>query len=122
MLYSALIVSFGGALGTLLRFIISKVFVSSSAVFTYVCLVNIIGCLVAGFIAGYMDRHIHSEAMRLFLITGIMGGFTTFSAFSLDVLNIVHKGKAGDAIIYIAISMIGSILAAIAGYYLSSRI
>jgi CrcB protein len=121
MLYSALIVSLGGALGTFLRFIISKLFVSTSAVFTYVALVNIIGCLVAGLIAGYMDRHIHTETQRLFLITGIMGGFTTFSAFSLDAINLMHKGRTPEAIIYVAISVIGAILAAITGYYLSSK-
>ncbi len=121
-MYSALIVSFGGALGALLRFIISKIFISSSAVLTYVVVVNVIGCLFAGVFAGYMDKHIHSEATRLFLITGILGGFTTFSAFSLDVLNLINKGRGGEAIIYISISVIGSILAAVIGYYISSKI
>lgn len=121
MVYSALIVGFGGALGALFRFIISKLFISSSSVFNYVALVNIIGCLIAGIVAGYMDKHIHSETVRLFLITGILGGFTTFSAFSLDVLNMVNKGKSLDAIIYVLISVIGSILAAIVGYIVITK-
>lgn len=120
MLNSFIIVSLGGALGAGLRFIISKIFISASAVFTYVALVNIIGCFVAGLIAGYMDRHVHSDSLRLFLITGILGGFTTFSAFSLDVLNLINKGKTIDAIIYVSISVIGSILAALVGYKLAN--
>lgn len=122
MVYSALMVTVGGALGALLRFIISKLFVSSSAVFTYVALVNIIGCLVAGLFAGYLDKYIYNDTVRLFLITGILGGFTTFSAFSLDILNMLHKGRTADAVIYILISVIGSVIAVIAGYYLGSRI
>ena len=122
MINPLLIVSLGGALGAGLRYIISKVFVSTSAVFTYVALVNIIGCLVAGLIAGYLDKHVHSEAVRLFLITGILGGFTTFSAFSLDVLNMVNKGKAIDAVVYISISVIGSVAAALLGYFLINKI
>ena len=122
MLNSVLIVSVGGALGAAIRFIISKVFISSTAVFTYVAFVNILGCLVAGLIAGYMDRHAHTDSMRLFLITGVLGGFTTFSAFSLDILNLLNKGKSSEAVIYISISVIGAILAAVIGYYVSSKI
>ncbi len=116
MISPLILVSVGGAVGAALRFIISKVFISSSPVFTYVALVNIIGCLIAGMLAAYMDRHVHSEAMRIFLITGILGGFTTFSAFSLDTLNLINKGRGADAIIYVLISVIGSILAAVIGY------
>lgn len=108
-------VCFGGALGALIRFIISKVYISSN-LFTYVMLVNIIGCFIAGIAAGYFDKHIESENLRLFIITGILGGFTTFSAFSLDALNMLNKGKGLEAIIYISISVLGSIIAAFAGY------
>lgn len=118
-MYPLLIVSAGGAIGAALRFIISKVFVSSSSVFTYVALVNIIGCLVAGLLAGYIDKHIHSETTRLFLITGILGGFTTFSAFSLDVLNLINKGKTLESVVYILISVLGSLLAVFIGYKLA---
>jgi len=122
MLYSVLVVGLGGALGVASRFIISRLFISSSSVFTYVVLVNIIGCLVAGMVAGYVEKHTQSEILKLFVITGILGGFTTFSAFSLDVLSFLNRGKSAEAVIYILISVIGSILAAVLGYYLTSKV
>ncbi len=122
MFNSLILVSLGGAFGAALRFIISKLFISSTPVFTYVALVNIIGCFVAGLIAGYLDKHIHTEATRLFLITGILGGFTTFSAFSLDILNMANKGKSIDALVYLLISVIGSLVAVFAGYLIINKI
>ncbi len=121
MLYFAFLVGVGGAAGSIIRFIISKVFISESAVFTYVVLVNIIGCLVAGCLAGYLDRHVHTEGTRLFLITGILGGFTTFSAFSLDFLNLLNKGDIRSAFIYVLISVVASLCAVFAGYMLVSK-
>jgi len=121
MLNSLFLVSLGGAIGAALRYIISKTLLLTSTVFTYVLIVNIMGCLVAGMLAGYFDKHIQSEATRIFLITGILGGFTTFSAFSLDVVNMVNKGRGMDAVIYVLISVIGSILAAFAGYLIVNR-
>jgi len=122
MLNSFLLVILGGALGSGLRFSISKIFTPTTEIFTYVSLVNIIGCFVAGFAAACFDRYMVHDNMRLFLVTGILGGFTTFSAFSLDALNLINKGKTLEAMIYISISVVVSMVAVILGYKIFYKI
>lgn len=68
--------------------------------------VNIVGSLVMGLIAGYFAlKGEASQAWRLFLTTGILGGFTTFSAFSLDAALLYERGAFGQAVIYVLASM-----------------
>lgn len=76
--------------------------------------VNVLGSLAMGVIAGWVlaragDGLAHS--VRLFVMTGILGGFTTFSAFSLDVVALHERGATGLALAYIAASVLASILA-----------
>ena len=80
--------------------------------------VNIIGSLAMGLIAGWLAfkaQAAWSQPLRLFLTTGILGGFTTFSAFSLDAVLMWERGQAGIGALYVAGSVIGSILALMAG-------
>lgn len=56
--------------------------------------VNVLGCLAVGLLAGWADRHAVLDAdVRLFLFTGLLGGFTTFSAFGLDALSLLRRGE-----------------------------
>ena len=59
-----------------------------------------------------------SNEMRLFLATGFLGGFTTFSAFSLDTIVLYERGDLGQAALYIGFSVVVSILALVAGLWL----
>jgi CrcB protein len=78
--------------------------------------VNVIGSLAMGLLVAWLVARSAgtSEHLRLFLATGILGGFTTFSAFSLDAVALWERGAPGPAIIYVAVSVVLSI-AALAG-------
>lgn len=72
--------------------------------------VNIIGGIAMGLIGGYFAFHGDaSQHWRLFLTTGILGGFTTFSAFSLDAVLLWQRGEIGLAAVYVAASLVGAI-------------
>lgn len=79
-------------------------------------LVNVVGCLVMGLLAGWFGlRGGAAQDMRLFLTTGILGGFTTFSAFSLDAALLWERGEAGMAALYVVASVLLSLVAVLAG-------
>ncbi|WP_134499518.1 fluoride efflux transporter CrcB [Microvirga pakistanensis] len=80
--------------------------------------VNVVGSLLMGAIAGWLAFKAGegwSQPLRLFLTTGILGGFTTFSAFSLDAALLWERGEAGLALGYVAASVILSIASLAAG-------
>lgn len=75
-------------------------------------IINITGSLVMGLIAGYLAfKGEASQPWRIFLMTGILGGYTTFSAFSLDAVTLYERGELGLAAFYV----IGSVVLSIAG-------
>lgn len=73
--------------------------------------INIIGSLAMGLLIGWLARHGGSEAARLFVGVGILGGFTTFSAFSLEFWTLFERGQAAQAFTYVLASVVGAILA-----------
>ncbi|MCX5521238.1 fluoride efflux transporter CrcB [Kaistia defluvii] len=83
--------------------------------------VNVIGSCVMGMLVGYLafrgGAHWTQHA-RLFLATGVLGGFTTFSTFSLDVVMLLERGETGSAALYAGSSLIVSVLALFAGLLL----
>ncbi len=83
-------------------------------------IVNIIGSLAMGILIGWLARRVGgtSQELRLLLATGFLGGFTTFSAFSLDVAVMWQRGDQLFAGLYIAASVIISILGVFAGLWL----
>ena len=82
--------------------------------------VNVIGCMAMGLLAGYFAfrGHLPQEA-RLFLTTGILGGFTTFSAFALDSAVLWERGNIGHALVYVLSSVVLSLAAVAAGLFLA---
>ncbi len=81
--------------------------------------VNITGSLLMGLIIGYFSaRGGLAESWKLFLTTGIMGGFTTFSAFSLETVLLMESGYIGTALAYILSSVILGVATLMAGLYL----
>jgi CrcB protein len=82
-------------------------------------IVNIAGSLILGLLAGYFAmRSDPGQAWRLFLTTGILGGFTTFSAFSLDAVLLVERGDFGLAALFVVASVGGSVAALFSGLVL----
>ena len=81
--------------------------------------VNLLGGLVMGMLARVLvGLPEGGHDARLFLMTGVLGGFTTFSAFSLDAANLWMRGETGIAAAYVALSVAGSLLALAAGLWL----
>jgi len=81
--------------------------------------INVLGSLVMGLLAGYFAlKGEASQSWRLFLMTGILGGFTTFSAFSLDASVLYERGDLTSAAIYIIASVGVSLAALFGGLYL----
>lgn len=80
--------------------------------------VNLVGGALIGLLAGWFVRHGANEGMRLFLAVGVLGGFTTFSAFSLEVGSMIQRGELASAAAYICASVIGSVLLFFAGLWL----
>ncbi|MBQ7071588.1 MAG: fluoride efflux transporter CrcB [Ruminococcus sp.] len=101
-------VALGGALGACLRYSISMIpFRGSFPVLTLIT--NILGALIIGFIAGYAKSRDVSRNTMLFIKTGICGGFTTFSTFSLEAYELLDKGQTALAVLYAALSVIGCV-------------
>jgi CrcB protein len=117
-MFQALLVAGGGAAGSLLRY-----FVGQWALRLWgpnfpwgTLIVNIVGCFIIGVFAEMIARRFNASAdLRLLLITGFLGGFTTFSAFSLDAISLFERGEAVMGGVYIAASVGLSMAAVIAG-------
>jgi len=80
--------------------------------------VNLIGGFLMGALAGLLARTGGSEHTRLLIGVGVLGGFTTFSAFSLDTVTMIERGQWGVAVGYALISVIGSVIALFGGLWL----
>ncbi len=116
-----LIVAVGGALGSVLRFLIQRFFVISVAV-TFpmgTFIVNILGCLLIGIIWGIKTKNGISDEATLFLMTGLCGGFTTFSAFSSESVVLLHQDKFFLFLLYVTLSVVLGFSATYAGHYLT---
>lgn len=118
MLKHFLLVGLGGGLGSVMRYGISLLL--NQKLFPWATLaVNISGSLLIGIIFALSTRPDElSNNWKLFLTTGICGGFTTFSAFSVENMELLQSGKTGLAIVYIIASIILGIMAAFTGYLL----
>lgn len=84
--------------------------------------INVAGSFLMGGVVGLFAARslVGGQDLRLFLTTGILGGFTTFSAFSLDAVSLWQRGEAAGAVAYVAVSVLGS-LAALAAALLLVR-
>jgi CrcB protein len=116
-----LIVFLGGGIGSMLRHGVNVLSARwFGAAFPYGTLtVNVTGSIVMGLLAGYFAfKGDTAQSWRLFLMTGILGGYTTFSAFSLDAILLYERGQIVQALIYVAASGAVSIFGLFAGLML----
>ena len=82
---------------------------------------NALGCLLIGLWLGYLEAR-PSRHLALLFVTGFCGGFTTFSTFSADTLGLLRQGLYLAAATYAAVSLLGGLLLAGCGYWLSMRL
>jgi CrcB protein len=108
MIKAIILVGLGGGAGSILRYMTSMfVLKYFNTVFPWATLVvNVLGCLTAGFIIGFFEhRQILNPDLRILLITGFCGGYTTFSAFSVENIKLFQSGNTLLALIYLTSSI-----------------
>jgi fluoride exporter len=115
---SLMFVGFGGGLGSILRYVIS-LFVGRNVPVVFplgTFLVNVSGCFLIGVFYAYASKYSwFSEDWRLFFITGICGGYTTFSTFSYDGIYLLKSGSHFSFLLYVLGTMILGLLATLGG-------
>ncbi|MEG0134681.1 MAG: fluoride efflux transporter CrcB [Cetobacterium sp.] len=114
----------GGGLGSVSRFILSK-FVNnfldlSFPIGTFV--VNLIGCFLIGFLFGIFETTFISQNKRLFIFTGFLGGFTTFSSFELESLSLIRDHHITKGLLYVILGNVLGLLMVYAGILISKVI
>lgn len=112
---SFLFVGAGGALGSVLRYWVTKTWPATGVGFPVgTFMVNVAGSAVLGFLVGYLGSSAHPD-VRLGLFVGLLGGFTTFSTFAVESGGLVRGGFAGTAALYVVISLVIGLVAAVVG-------
>ena len=118
------ILGVGGGLGAMARFGLTQATADiSKQIPLGIFLCNVIGSFFIGLIATFLIKtNLFNEEIsvnvRALLVTGFLGGFTTFSSFSFDVLNLLQRGEILIALSYILVSVLISLLAVIVGFYM----
>ena len=115
-----LLIAIGGAVGSVGRYLAStftyKLF--NNPVFPWgTLMVNATGSLLIGFLWGLSEENLLSSNARTFLFVGILGGFTTFSSFSLETMNLIRSGEVAYSIFNILLNNITGIALAFAGFF-----
>lgn len=120
-MFHLFLVMLGGAIGSGARHLTGRAALTLwGASFPWgTLIVNLMGGVAMGALVAWLAARGGSEAMRYLLGVGMLGGFTTFSAFSLDAAQMLQRGDHGIALSYILASVIGSIVAIFAGLQLS---
>jgi CrcB protein len=118
---SILYVGIGGFFGCISRYLITnwtQQVLGSTSFPTGTLMVNVVGCLAIGLIAGLIEsRQILSEGMRVLVITGFLGGFTTYSAFGLQTTNLIRDDSMLIGLTNIGLHILLGIGAAWLGYF-----
>jgi len=109
----------GGALGTLVRYVLAgathRIYAGTFPLGTL--MVNLAGSLVIGFMWGLWEEAPISPNLRTFVFIGLLGGFTTFSSFSLETLNLFRDGEIKIALLNITVTNVLGILLAFSGFF-----
>lgn len=119
-IWHSLLVGAGGFLGSVFRFgtgsLVYRLLGSTTLPYGTL-LVNVAGCFAIGIFGGLGDsRQVIGTELRLFLFIGVLGGFTTFSAFGYETLVLVRAGDPSRAVLNVALNVIAGLLAVWAGY------
>ena len=120
---SFLLVFLGGGLGSGLRYLVTITMNQYSKVLPFgTFTVNMLGCLLIGLILGYAQReNTLTSNQTLLLATGFCGGFTTFSAFANENLELIKNGELFNFSVYTIGSVLIGILAVFIGFYITNR-
>jgi CrcB protein len=112
-------VIFGGAFGALLRFLISEIFpLNKLGIPLTIIIVNFAGCFFMGAADGIFEKISAPNHYKYFLTVGLLGGFTTFSTFSLEFANLIRNGHFLNGAIYVIVSVFAALIGFWLGYSL----
>jgi CrcB protein len=112
----------GGVLGALARFGLDEASVGIGASTVWATLsVNLLGAFAIGMAVPAIDAGARRDLMRPFVITGVLGGFTTMSAFAGDAIALLDSGRAAWAAAYVAATLAGGLVAVSLGRALADR-
>jgi CrcB protein len=117
MFNNILLVGLGGGIGSMLRYLCQRSLNARMPVGTF--LVNIAGCLIIGLLWGYFSRHA-DDPKRMLLVSGFCGGFTTFSSFTQEGIQMLMENRVMTFAFYIALSVLTGLLATWAGYKITN--
>src|SRR5688572_26420519 len=110
-----MLVALGGAVGSVARFKISTWLMHAAVGWKFpvgTFTVNVVGCLAAGVLAGLAEKHdLLSPDARVLLFTGLLGGFTTFSAFGLETMHLLKRGDLAVAAANVVLSVLAGLAA-----------
>ena len=120
MLKEIIVVFIGGGIGSILRFLFNKIEIVSENNFPYSTFIsNFLGCFILGLVLGYFIKSENpNSVMFVFLTVGLCGGFTTFSSFSYENLQLLQNGEILTFLIY----LLGSLMVGIISVYVGMLI
>jgi len=121
MIRQLILVGLGGGIGSIFRFLVSRMIPFAQGSFPWATfIVNITGCLIIGLLIGLSFKHSFlDEDMKLLFVAGFCGGFTTFSTFSLENVHLYQSGNYLALFLYISLSVIIGFAAVLLGLALS---
>ena len=114
-----LLIGFGGFIGSIARYYISRINLTADFLSLPLgtLIVNVLGSLILGFLTGIAERSILMNVeLRLFLMIGLCGGFTTFSTFAGENLMLMRNGQFGTILLYTGLSVFLGFMAVYLGY------
>jgi CrcB protein len=114
-----LYVCLGGAAGSGARYLLTLALPSKSFP-TGTLAVNVIGSFLMGFVLTWGLRHQWSPAVTTAIVSGVLGGFTTYSAFNQQFTALFQNGSWRTSLVYVALTLVGCMLAGLAGYALGA--
>lgn len=117
-------VALGGAVGSVLRLGVVRLAQTlvGSGFPAGTMAVNLIGSTIMGFVGALLAERGGSDPLRLFLMTGVLGGFTTFSAYSLDALALWDRGEGAAAALYVVASVVLGLAGVAIGFYIGRQV
>ncbi|MCX6209781.1 MAG: fluoride efflux transporter CrcB [Bacteroidetes bacterium] len=121
MIKNIFLVAIGGAGGSVVRYLSSFIFSSKKFPLT-TFFVNILGCFFIGLLMGYFIKQQTTQSWQMLLVTGFCGGFTTFSAFSYDIVLLMQQQRYTTALLYVFSTLILGVLATILGMYIVKQV
>lgn len=114
-----LLVAAGGALGAVSRFIVQQCALAPHEKFVHTLGVNLTGCMAIGIVWALLAYMNAPQWLHRLLIAGYLGGYTTFSAFALDAMQLGDAGRALTALWYVVLSVAGGIILCAGSYWLT---